>query len=350
MGMGGVVLTGATGFVGSELLARFLERGDRRVYALVRADDDEAAAARLPGHERLTAIAADIERPDLGLDRRTAEAIAEDATTVVHCAASVSFGLDLERSRQVNVEGSRRVVELAELCASRGEGLERLTYVSTAYVAGTYRGLFLEDQLDAGQGFRNSYERSKFEAEALVRDLADGLPLQVLRPSIVVGDARTGWTSSFNVLYAPLKAFARGKLPAVPGRRSAPVDVVPVDYVADAAYGLATHGPGGTFHLVAGENASTVGRLLELSSAELEKPAPRVLPPLLYRRLAHPLLRRRYVALRRSEVYFPYFDMRVRFATRRYPPAPPVESYFGRLIEFAQAARWGRRKALPLAV
>jgi thioester reductase-like protein len=58
----------------------------------------------------------------------------------------------------------------------------------------------------------------------------------VLRPSIVVGDRRTGRTSSFNVLYGPLKAFARGKLPAIPGRRSSPVDIVPVDYVADAVH------------------------------------------------------------------------------------------------------------------
>jgi thioester reductase-like protein len=348
--VGGVVLTGATGFVGSELLARFLKRGNRRVYALVRASDHEAAEARLPAHERLTGVAADIERPGLGLDRHTADAIAEEATTVVHCAASVSFGLDLEKSRRVNVDGSRRMVELAERCAGRGDGLDRLSYISTAYVAGTHRGLFEEDQLDVGQRFRNSYEQSKFEAETLVRERARGLPLQVMRPSIVVGDRRTGWTSSFNVLYAPLKAFARGRLPAIPGRRSAPVDVVPVDYVADAAYGLATRGPGGTFHLVAGENASTVGRLLELSSRHLRKRPPTMLPPLLYRRLAHPLLRRRYAALRHSEVYFPYFDMRLRFATRWFPPAPPVESYFARLIEFAQAARWGGRKAVPLAV
>jgi thioester reductase-like protein len=212
-----VVLTGATGFVGSELLARFLDRGDRHVYALVRAEDDEAAAARLPRHERLTAVAADIERPGLGLDERTADAVADEATTVVHCAASVSFDYDLDRSRRVNVDGSRHVLELAERCAERGDGLERLSYVSTAYVAGTHRGLFSEEELDVGQEFRNPYERSKFEAETLLRERADGLPLQVLRPSIVVGDRRTGRTSSFNVLYGPLKAFARGKLPAIPG-------------------------------------------------------------------------------------------------------------------------------------
>jgi thioester reductase-like protein len=345
--VGGVVLTGATGFVGSELLKRFLERGDRHVYALVRASDDEAAAERLPKHEGLTAVAADIERPNLGLDAGTADAIAEDATTVVHCAASVSFDYDLERSRRVNVDGTRHVLELAERCAQRGDGLGRLTYVSTAYVAGAHRGLFREDQLDVGQRFRNPYEQSKFEAEELIRKRANGLPLQVLRPSIVVGDRRTGRTSSFNVLYGPLKAYARGRLPAIPGRRRSPVDIVPVDYVADAVHELASNGGDGTFHLVAGENATTVGRLLKLASKSLRKPAPHVLPPKLYRRIAHPLLRKKYVALRRSEMYFPYFDMRVRFAARRFPPAPPVESYFDRLIDFAQATRWGGRRITP---
>ena len=65
------------------------------------------------------------------------------------------------------------------------------------------------------------------------------MPLQVLRPSIVVGDSRTGRTTSFNVLYGPLKAFARGAIPAIPAAQDAPVDIVPVDYVADRVHGLA---------------------------------------------------------------------------------------------------------------
>ena len=176
--MGAVMLTGATGFVGRELLTRFLERDDRHVYALVRAPDDEAAAARLPRHERLTAVAADIERPGLGLTDARADALADEVTTVIHCAASVSFGLGLEESRRVNVEGTRRIAELAERCAA----LERFTYISTAYVAGAHRGLFREDDLDVGQDFRNAYELSKFEAERLMRERYAHLPLQVLRP------------------------------------------------------------------------------------------------------------------------------------------------------------------------
>jgi thioester reductase-like protein len=337
--MGAVLLTGATGFVGREILSRFLARDDRRIYALVRAGNDDDAAGRLPAHERLTAIAGDIEERRLGLSEQTSERLRREVGTVLHCAASVSFEMPLEESRSVNVEGTRRVLDFARSCRR----LERLSYVSTAYVAGEPGRLFREDELDVGQRFRNPYERSKFEAELALRSEGADLPLQILRPSIVVGDSTTGRTSAFNVLYGPLKAFARGMVPAIPARRDAPVDIVPVDYVADRVHELATQGPNGTFHLVAGRNATTVGRLLEMSSELLGRSAPLVLPPRVYRRLVHPWLRRKYRGLRQMEVYFPYFSMRVRFDDRRLGPGPRVERYFDRLIRYAERARWGRR-------
>jgi long-chain acyl-CoA synthetase len=337
--MGAVLLTGATGFVGREILSRFLARGDRHVFALVRADDDDRAAERLPLHDGLTAVAGDIEERELGLSEEASELLRQEVTTVLHCAASVSFDLPLAESRSVNVEGTRRVLEFARSC----DRLERLSYVSTAYVAGEPGGIFREDELAVGQEFRNPYERSKFEAELALRSEGGELPLQILRPSIVVGDSSTGRISSFNVLYGPLKAFARGAVPAIPADRDSPVDIVPVDYVADRVHELATQGPGGTFHLVAGRNATTVGRLLELSSEELGRPQPRVLSPRLYRRWVHPWLRRRYRGLRRMEVYFPYFSMRVRFDDRRLGPGPDVEGYFHRLVRYAEAVGWGRR-------
>src|SRR4030095_6710247 len=213
-----------------------------------------------------------------------------DVTTVWRGGASVSFDMPLEESRSVNVEGTRRVLDFARSCTR----LERFSYVSTAYVSGEPGGLFREDELAVGQEFRNPYERSKFEAELALRSEGADLPLQILRPSIVVGDSTTGRTSSFNVLYGPLKAFARGAIPAIPAKRSAPVDIVPVDYVADRVHDLATDGPDGTFHVAAGRNATTVGRLLEMSSEELGRAEPTVLPPSLYRRWVHPFLMRKY--------------------------------------------------------
>ena len=367
---GAVLLTGATGFVGMEVLARYLERSDRELYVLVRAPDDEAAAARLRttmgvlyGREdahagRVSAVAADIERDGLGLPRERRDSLAERVSDIVHSAASVSFSLPLEESRQVNVVGTRRLLDFAREAESRG-GLTRFAYVSTAYVAGTHEGDFREDQLDVGQDFRNAYEQSKFEAETLVREEADRLPVQIFRPSIVVGERGSGWTASFNVLYSPLKAFARGALRFLPAHRSSPVDVVPVDYVADAIYALAT-GPvedrAETFQLVAGREATTVGRLASLGARHFGRRPPRVLPPRLYRRLLHPLLMRGLPersrrALARSEVFFPYFTMRVAFDDRRARRrlerqgirVSSVERYLGRLIDFAREADWGRR-------
>jgi long-chain acyl-CoA synthetase len=190
--MGAVLLTGATGFVGREVLSRFLERDGSHVFALVRAENDDEAAGRLPAHARLTAVAGDIERARLGLADESRARLRREVTTVLHCAASVSFDMPLEDSRRVNVEGTRRVLDFARSCTR----LERFSYVSTAYVAGEPGRLFREDELAVGQSFRNPYERSKFEAELALRSEGADLPLQILRPSIVVGDSSTGRTSS----------------------------------------------------------------------------------------------------------------------------------------------------------
>jgi thioester reductase-like protein len=367
-GSGSVLLTGATGFIGMELLTRFLERTDRHVFALVRGADDRAAATRMEhtlrslfgiGHpyaKRVIAVRGDITRPGLGL-RGDGDGLARQVSEIVHGAASVSFGLELKASRTINVQGTRRVIEFAERCQAHG-GLRRLAYISTAYVAGDHRGRFSEDELDVGQSFRNAYERSKFEAESLVARARRQLPITVLRPSIVVGERGSGWTASFNVLYWPLRAFARGAYPALPARRDAPVDVVSVDYVADAIFALsqAPEAEGGTYHLTAGAGATSVGELVALAAERFGRPAPRLIPPGVYRRLVHPLLLRasrdrRHQALVRSEAFFPYFAMGVAFDDRRSRVAlrasgigpTPLPRYFDRLVDFALAAEWGRR-------
>ncbi len=365
----GVFLTGATGFVGMQLLARYLERTDRRVYALVRGADDREAAARMdrtllslfgPDHphgERVVAVRGDITRPGLGIGAGL-DGLAERVSEIVHGAASVSFELELQAARQINVDGTRRMLELAERCHARG-GLRRFSYISTAYVAGEHAGCFSEDDLDVGQRFRNTYEQSKFEAESLVARARGELPITVLRPSIIVGERDSGWTTSFNVLYWPLRAFSRGSYAALPARGDAPVDVVPVDYVADAAFALsqAPEAEGTTFHLTAGAHVSSVGELVGLAVQFFGRQAPRLIEPSMYRSVMHPFLlrtapdERARRALMRSEVYFPYFAMRVSYDDRRARVAlrgsgirtAPLRTYFVRLVEFALAAQWGRR-------
>jgi len=344
---GPLLMTGATGFVGMELLARVLEHTDRDVIALVRADDDVAAQVRIddvlesivapgarPHRGRVRAVAADLETPGLGISPIQRERIAGSVTAVVHCAASVSFTLPLDEARRINVEGTREIVKLACDARSRGS-LERFVHVSTAYVAGDRVGLISEHDGDVGQTFRNTYERTKLEAEQLVT--SSGLPAAIVRPSVIVGDSSTGWTQAFNVIYWPLQAFARGLFPTVPGDAAASLDIVPVDTVANALLEL-LRGPvrGGAFHIVAGDAAPTNAELATMAAEAFDSE-----PPV-------------FVALGEDEdaeklagALVPYFSVRCTFDARRArellgATPPPLREYFPSLMRYARDARWGK--------
>jgi thioester reductase-like protein len=356
-----VLLTGATGFVGMEVLARYLERSELSIVTPVRAPTDEAAerrihsvlknlfGARAPDYaRRVRAVAGELTSPRLGLTQSRYEKLADRVRTVVHSAASVSFAMPLEEARAVNLEGTRRMLEFA----STAGGLERYAHISTAYVAGTHDGRFAESDLELGQHFRNSYEQSKFEAEQLVRAQPE-LPFTIMRPSIVVGDRRSGWTAAFNVLYWPLRAFARGLFTAVPAIPSSPVDVVSVDYVADAIHELC-QSPGGigqTYHLTAGAHASTINEIAQLASRYFKRPVPSVISPGEFAALRRPGGEAQKSAIEASQVYFPYFAIGTVFdeeATRaRLEPVgisvSPLGDYLERLLDFATRSRWGKR-------
>jgi thioester reductase-like protein len=361
---GTVLLTGATGFVGMELLARYLERTDRPVTALVRSPTDEGARGRLDSvlanlfgyragrySDRVCAVAGELTAPRLGLSVARWERVAAEVTTIVHGAASVSFALSLEDARAINLEGTRRMLELAARARQNGV-LERYAHISTAYVAGDHAGRFFERDLDLGQGFHNSYEQSKFEAEQLVREAGgrDRIPFTILRPSIVVGDRHSGWTAAFNVLYWPLRALARGMFSAVPATASSPVDVVSIDYVADAIYELCQRAgdAGQTYHLTAGSNASTMGEIVNLASGYFHRQGPKLVPPAEFASLTDGVSKS---VLAEGGVYFPYFSVAATFddtfTRARLEPAgirvSPLRDYLGRLLDFATRARWGKR-------
>jgi long-chain acyl-CoA synthetase len=166
---------------------------------------------------------------------------------------------------------------------------------------------------------------------------ASGLPVVVARPSIVVGDGTTGWTPAFSALYLPLRAFARGLLERVPADPGGIVDVVGLDYVAGALVHLldAPDVVGRRFHLVAGDRAATVADVIRLAARRFSQPEPTIAP-----------LRRG----RGTEALVPYFDVRTRFddAASRAELEPhgisaqPLDALFERLMDYAEATRWGR--------
>ena len=333
--MSRVLLTGATGFLGMEVLGRLLERTDREVLCVIRAADHEAAEARLDGvlktlyHDpapyraRVGAL-----HGDLTSGVRTPD---EPIDVVCHCAASITFDLPLEEAREINVEGTRAMLELA-----RAAGARRFVHVSTAYVAGTHTGRFGEDLL--GTEFRNTYEQTKCEAERVVGAVTD-MDVAIARPSIVMGESDTGWTPAFNVLYWPLRAFARGLFEQVPALPEGRVDVVPVDYVADGIAKLIEVDATGTFNLVSGDHASTVEELSDLACTHFDRPRPPY---------AQAGGSAGAAADQHGAVFLPYFDMEVVFDDTRTREqlgiqAPPLKSYFDTLMDYADLAKWGKR-------
>jgi thioester reductase-like protein len=339
---GSIVLTGATGVVGMEVLARLLEAGRDDVVVLLRAASQAEADQRLsdtlrrlwdelPLEPRVRAIPADVTSPRLGLAGHDRRELLATADRVVHCAAAVGFDQPLPEALAINALGTQRVLELAHSMPR----LQRVVYVSTAYVSGEREGRFHETDLIAGQSFRNTYEQSKHLAERLVSNC--GLPVVVARPSIVVGAADTGWTPAFSALYLPLRAFARGLLERVPADPAGIVDVVPLDYVAGSIVHLldTRDVEGMTFNLVAGDAAATVADVLRLGQERFGQPAP-VFAPL--------------IRAGGTEALVPYFDVRTTFddANARAVLEPaglsatPLDALFGRIIDYAEATRWGR--------
>jgi nucleoside-diphosphate-sugar epimerase len=330
-----ILLTGATGFLGMEVLARLLERTDDEVLCVVRAHDHDAA------EERLGAVLATLYR-DPSPYRARVRALHGDLTTglrapdepvdvVCHCAASISFDLQLEEAREINVEGTRAMLDLA-----RAAGARRFVHVSTAYVSGTHAGTFTEDML--GSEFRNTYEQTKCEAERLFEGV-DDLEVAIARPSIVMGESGTGWTPAFNVLYWPLRAFARGLFEQVPAKPDGRVDVVPVDYVADGIAQLIDADTTGTFNLVSGAEAATVDELADLACTHFGRPRPPYVDTGAFGDAT---------ADEHGAVYLPYFDMDVVFddtnaRERLGLRAPRLREYFDTLMDYADLAKWGKR-------
>src|SRR5215208_5907481 len=339
-------LTGFPGFIGRRLAARLLaEDAELKVVALVEprmAEAARAAAAEI-GPDRIEVLAGDIGERRLGLADSDWERLAAETTSAFHLAAIYNLAVPLELAQRVNVDGTGNVLELCTAC----ERLERLNYVSTAYVAGRRTGVVYEHELALGQAFKNHYESTKFQAEVWVRDALDKVPTTIYRPAIVVGDSRTGETQKFDGPYYMLRvvSYAEGRGTPIPqfGRSAAPFNVVPVDFVVDAllAGSQSADAVGETLHLVDPQPV-TASELLTLLAREYagREPGYRLPPWLVETSLRLGSVRAMFGGAPRESIK--YLNHPVRFDTRRASDllaaqglrCPRFEEYVGPMTRF----------------
>ncbi len=281
-----IFITGATGNIGARLVSQILtDHPSARLVLIVRGASYEVACQKLEEavleadpsvsltelRERAEVVRGDITKGDLGLHRDKYASLAQRITHIIHAAASTKFNVSLNLARRSNVAGTLNVMMLAAEARKYGN-LHGVAYVSTAFVCGEREGRFSEDRLPDSQVFSSTYDRTKWEAEREVRKLQSVLPITIFRPSIVVGDSRTGRLLSFNVLYMPLRFIGTGAVKVITGSPNVRLDVVPVDFVARAISHifLATDsGCGKTFNLVAGRDRSLTTNQITTTAVSL---------------------------------------------------------------------------------
>lgn len=284
------LVTGFPSFTTRRLVRKLLETDTRETLHLlvrnkfrVQAQSflDELPAAH---KKRVTILEGDVCDMDLGLPGGEYKALAAELTAIHHTAAIYYLGAKRDLVEKVNIDGTRAMLELGADCAK----LRRFVHWSTAQVSGSRSGVILEEELDTGQRFRNVYEETKFRAERLVREAMRRLPITVLRPGIIVGDSQSGEIDKFDGPYYLLVLIVSSPLDVhlpLPGRGAAPLNLVPIDFVVDAAAQLSRdpRAVGGTFHLT-DPNPFSARTVYELVAQRAERKPPRgVIPATLAR-------------------------------------------------------------------
>lgn len=369
-------VTGATGVVGSAIVRALLEEGSDRLVLLMRAASAREAQERLDGlrafwaipeaalADRIEVMTGDTSLPAFGVEPAQLARIARQVSRIVHCAALVRMNLPLAEARASALGAARNVLDLARASARAGS-LAKVEFISTVGVGGMLPGVLPERFITAPRTYHNTYEQAKAEAEILVADgIAEGLPITLHRPSMVVGDSRTGAVRQFQIFYHLVDFLSgrrtRGLFPAFGQTR---LDIVPVDYVAAAVtWSSRTRDTAGrVLHLCSGPDASP--RLDELRTrvraayraAGITVPAAITFPPRAVA-LAIPILsallpRERKRALATLPVFLAYLTGNQGFSNAQtratldsaHVALPPVDSYLDLVLTaYLRSVKEGR--------
>jgi len=367
-------ITGGTGLIGTNLIARVLRAFPGAVITLlVRGENDRRISERvntiaewieryedIPDiRDRIRGVRGDIVDDDLGLTDRERERLIRETTHIIHGAATIRFDHPIEEARSINCGGTKRMLAIAQLCAVRGS-LERFVYIGTSSVSGRRAGDIYEHELEVGQKFFNTYEQSKCESERIVRDHMDRIPTVIFRPSIVIGDSRSGRTSTFNVIYIPLRLLQRGMLNIVPGAPDTKVDLVPIDWVADVMVHILgkEEAVGKVCHVTAGpERAALLGTLVARATEYFNTHTP-LQHPRRVEYISQEEFERRQVAshgreatiLSQLDTLLPYVGINRLFNSSTTDALlqgsgirfPRFEEYSDRIFEYCVRTQWGK--------
>jgi long-chain acyl-CoA synthetase len=356
-----VLITGANGFLGTQITLQLISKSELEILAMVRAKDHEHALKRLKRawwdwpeliealKSQIKVLPGDITHENLKISDKDYKSLASSLTHIIHTVADLRLHAPLEELRLTNLQGTCNLIKLAQFAAKEGK-FKRFSHVSTAYVAGKRHGIILEDELSYWNdetdfdtsnsdvpnsdrpSFWSNYEESKYEAEKAVRE--SDLPYSIFRPGMIVGNSQTGEIKTFNTVYSLLKLYLNGKLRVIPTSSSLTLNMIPVDYVSEAISSLTFNAQAQdkTFHLTAPQDSlPTIKELLEevrrwaLEELDIKLPRPIFIPvaPLIQRISSKSSQTRKTGILNILFTLAPYLDEKHEFSREN------VENLFG---------------------
>ena len=289
-----IFLTGCTGYIGAHIASNLLSDHSDPLNVLVRARNINEASARLwrsmqlhmdsasfEAHlnSRIRIFTGDLTSPRFGLSEDDYRQLVRTSDSVIHCAASLNRKSE-KSCLNVNLRGTLEVIQLA-MHSRDDHGLRRFSHISTVAVAGQRASEVVEEDaaIDWNRSDYDPYARTKKFCEHMVRRLLADVPRTIFRPSIVLGDSRRAETNQFDMVRAFV--FLAG-LPALPFRPTDRIDIVPVDFVADAVTKLHQKDKPAheTYHLSSGVDSETFVQLTEALSKAQGKRGPIYVPKL----------------------------------------------------------------------
>jgi thioester reductase-like protein len=287
-----IFLTGSTGYIGAHIAANLLEEHGASLNVLIRARDAREAEQRLwraaqlhmdfPRfyehlQTRVRIFRGDLTGSYFGLPQDDYDRLIHTTDSVIHCAASLNRKSE-KACLNVNLRGTLEVLQLATR-VDHYHGLRRFSHVSTVAVAGKRNNEVVKEEnaIDWDRSDYDPYARTKKFCEHMIRQLLPETPITIFRPSIVLGDSRRAETTQFDMVKAFV--FLAG-LPVLPFRPSDKIDIVNVDFVADAVATLHQKESPlyDTYHLSSGVDSQTFRELTNTLAAEQNKRGPIFMP------------------------------------------------------------------------
>lgn len=289
-----IFITGSTGYIGAHVVANLLGDCAEPLNLLVRAKDPQEARERLwrslqlhmdfarfrsALDSRLRFFLGDLTSENLGIEQTQYADLARTTNSIIHCAASLNRKSE-KSCLNVNLRGTLQVIKLA-LQAKQDHRLQRFSHVSTVAVAGQRQSEVVQEDsaIEWDRSDYDPYARTKKFCEHMIAELLPDVPRTIFRPSIVLGDSRRPETNQFDMV----RAFVfLASLPVLPFRPGDKVDIVPVDYVADAIskLHLKEKPEHEIYHLSSGADSETYKELTTALAAAQGKRAPTFAPAL----------------------------------------------------------------------